>query len=175
MAEPDQTDLQSAVEPKEPSLPSYIVSPADIRRLLREIEGIGDFLVQSKVRASGSSMQLPRTTKSLDEISKAQGFNLLEEADRRKLKEFLESAQQKAPVVHISFASDPSLPFLEKIVEWFRREVNPMTLLNIGLEPGIAAGCILRTSNHSFDLSLRQYFKKQQPLLLKHLSGAKNE
>ena len=167
----DHANSQKA-ETKILKLPEIIVGSADLRRLVREIEAISDFLVQSKIRSGsdgGKSVQPPHTTQLLDELSKSLELNLLEKTGQDQLKEFLKKAQISAPVVHISFASDPPPQFMGKIVQWFRREIHPMVLLNVGLEPSIAAGCIVRTSSRVFDLSLRSSLMKQQPLLREYL------
>jgi hypothetical protein len=58
--------------------------------------------------------------------------------------------------MHMSFSSEPSQLFLVKLVTWLRQEINPYTLVTVGLQPNIGAGCILRSLNKYFDLSLRQ-------------------
>ena len=72
-------------------------------------------------------------------------------------------------MIHISFAADPSAAFTDKIVAWFRENIHPFVLIQVGLQPTIAAGCVVRTANHSFDFSLRQHFTKQRQLLIDKL------
>jgi hypothetical protein len=155
---------------EELKLPESIIGAADITRLLRELSDLDDFLAQAKIRASGGAAQLPRTTRMLDEAAKALNLDMIKEEERTKLKDFLQKAQH-GPVMHMSFAAEPSPQFLHKIIAWFRTEINPLTLLQIGLQPGIAAGCILRTPNHYFDLSLQKHFKEQQALLFEKLGN----
>jgi F0F1-type ATP synthase delta subunit len=69
----------------------------------------------------------------------------------------------------MSFAADPSASFSAKIVGWLRANIHPLSLLEIGLQPTIAAGCIVRTTNKVFDLSLRNRFSEHTELLLKSL------
>jgi F0F1-type ATP synthase delta subunit len=68
-------------------------------------------------------------------------------------------------VLHISFSADPSVSFLEKLMAWLRKEIHPLVLVTVGLQPSIGAGCIIRSTNKQFDLSLRQDFKKKQDML----------
>ena len=46
-------------------LPVQVVGTADVSRLIREVEGLDDFLMQAAIRTPGSSMKLPRTSRYL--------------------------------------------------------------------------------------------------------------
>ena len=154
------------VKQKSLELPLPVVSLTDLNRLQRELEAIDVFLIQAAVRKSGESMALPRTTRNLDNIVQLNKLNLLVKEDRVKLGEFIKSVRLNAPQVHISFASDPSAAFIQKIASWFRTNAHPLTILQIGLQPTIAAGCIVRTTNSYFDLSIRKDFQKKRQLLV---------
>jgi F0F1-type ATP synthase delta subunit len=67
----------------------------------------------------------------------------------------------------MSFAIEPSSFMTQKIVSWFRKEVHPALMLHTGIQPTIAAGCVMRTSNKYFDFSLRQHLTASQGLLTK--------
>lgn len=146
-------------------LSESVVSQVDIGRLRRELNSVDDFVVQSKVRKAGKQPALPRTTPILEEMAKHNKLNLLIEADRKKLDTVLKDLYSHAPVLHISFASDPSPVFLKKIITWLRSEIHPDILLQTGLQPSIAAGCIVRTPNKYLDLSLRKRFEQKRDLL----------
>ena len=98
-------------------------------------------------------------------------FNLLQTADRRAAAAFLLSVKQNAPVLHISFATDPTAAFTVKIIIWLRTNIHPYLLLKIGLEPRIAAGCIIRTPSKQYDFSLRRHFIDQRDQLISALKG----
>jgi hypothetical protein len=152
-------------------LPVQIVGPVDINRLLRELEAVEDFMGQAAIREPGTSLKLPRTSRLLDEFSNGNKLNFLMPEDRAETKTFLSNLQEQAPVLHFSFASDPSAVFVSKIVTWLRANIHPQLLLRVGLEPTIAAGCVVRTSSHQFDFSLRQHFAAERPTLIKLLDG----
>jgi F0F1-type ATP synthase delta subunit len=44
-------------------------------------------------------------------------------------------------------------------------------MLQIGLQPAIAAGCMLRTTNKVFDMSLRTHLMKQSDYLARMIEG----
>lgn len=151
-------------------LPLLATSPSDIARLSRELEAIDDSLLELEVRHGADKLQLPRTSQLMDQLTELNKLNLLHKTDRRLLKQFLEAVKKQAPVVHMSFSADPSAVFLEKLVTWLRREIHPQVLLTIGLQPTLGAGCIVRTTNHQFDFSLRQDFAKKRNLLIGKLT-----
>jgi F0F1-type ATP synthase delta subunit len=153
-------------------LPPSLVTPSDISRLLSELEVIEDKMLQQKARKSDDAKSLPTLSKRLESVVDLNKFDLLQPEDRQALKAFLLDIKQKAPLLHISFSSEPSTTFLDKLVVWLRREINPHVLLSIGLQPAIGAGCIVRTTNKYFDLSLRQTFIAKRPLLLEQIVPA---
>ena len=146
-------------------LSTNIVSQVDIARILRELKNLDDFFVAANARAAGTPMQLPRLTRLLDEIAKENKYNLLEPADRKSLAQKLDQIIGNAPLLHISFAAEPSPKAVEKILIWFRTNIHPQALLQVGLQPTIAAGCVLRTANKIFDMSLREHLTEQQKYL----------
>jgi hypothetical protein len=150
-------------------LPLLAVSPADINRLSRELESIENTLLELGVRKDDADIKLPRTSRLIDQVVELNSLNLVHQGDRLLLRQFLQAVKQRAPVMHMSFGADPSAMFLEKLLNWLRREIHPQLLLTIGLQPTIGAGCIVRTTNHQFDLSLRQDFAKKRELLLNKL------
>lgn len=150
-------------------IPIAVVSKRDVVRLARETENIDTFMTQAKIRQAGESMQLPKTSKLLETVADVNGLNLLENEGRKAMKAGLTQLIDSARVVHISFASSPSAKFLEKITQWFRREIDPNLLLEIGLQPSIAAGFTLRTNNKYYDFSLRKSLAGNQNILLEKL------
>ena len=151
-------------------LPTLVVTPVDVSRLRREIEALGEYLRQASLRKGGDvTPKLPKTSRMLDELAALNKVNLLQVDERDRLDGGLLSVQHDAPVIHISFSSDPSSAFMNKIIVWFRENINPSVLLSIGLQPTIAAGCIVRTPNHYYDFSLRKRFEAQRNVLVEML------
>lgn len=163
----------SAKESVTMKLPAVIAGPADVGRLIRELEMIGDALLQAGLKSSGTSseVKMPKTSQLMDRAVEANKLNLLHESDRTALNEFLSGVKAQAPLLHISLSADPSPRFTEKLVVWLRREVHPSVLVTVGLQPNIGAGCIVRTTNKQFDFSLRQDFMKKRDLLLKKIAA----
>ena len=160
------------MEPKTIKLPNGLVSQVDVARMLRELNALEDFFVGAAVRKSGSPMQPPRLTRLLNGLAEDNRYNLLEDKDRTELHAALSGVLENAPLLHISFAAEPSIKALETILVWFRNNIHPHALLQVGLQPSIAAGCILRTQNKVFDLSMRSYLEKQEKYLVELIAGA---
>lgn len=155
-------------------LPLTVVGRSDLQRMLREIERLDDFFVSAASRKSGTPIQPPRITRMLDEVARNNGFNLLEAGHRKDFATALKDLLNSAPSLHISFASEPSPRALERILSWFRDNIHPQALLQVGLQPSIAAGCVLRTPNQMFDMSIGARLKTQEEYLAKLIGGSVN-
>jgi F0F1-type ATP synthase delta subunit len=153
-------------------LSTNIVSQVDVARILRELKNLDDFFIAAKTRTAGSPMQLPRLTRLLDQVARENNYNLLEESHRKALYQELDQIIGTAPLLHISFAAEPSTQALEKILIWFRTNIHAQALLQVGLQPTIAAGCVLRTNNKVFDMSLRENLSNQKPFLVQLIDSA---
>jgi F0F1-type ATP synthase delta subunit len=155
-------------------LPDAVSSPADVGRLLQEITAVDEAILQHKLRKSESGLPLPATSRLMEKLIELNNLNLLQAADRQLLSRFLTAIKTKAPVLHVSFAADPSPDFMGKLAARLRQDVHPYALMTIGLQPNIGAGCMLRTTNKYFDFTLRNKFKSQRSLLLDKIAGMKS-
>lgn len=151
------------------ALPAMVTGPADVARLLLEMEALEEYLATATLRhktESSVEVKLPKMSRTLEALADINDVDLLQNDDRQHLAALLESVQQHAPVVHISFAAEPSAAFTAKIVAWFRGNISQYTLLQVGLQPTIAAGCVVRTTNKMFDFSLRRSLRDKRQLLV---------
>lgn len=164
-AQTASTQQNQPVVPAGLRLPAAMVSRGDVSRCLRELDGLNDYFHQAAVRGN-KDQALPQVSLVLEGLAAANGANLLHGAHRDQLKSFLTQVRAKAPVVHMSFPSAASNQFIARIVEWFRTEVDSHTLLHVGLQPELAAGCTLRTLNKSFDFSFRKRFEQSKQKLM---------
>lgn len=153
-------------------LPTLIFGSVEVRRLLRELEMLDEQLRQMALRRD-EKFEMPRVSRLLDALASENRRDLLRGTDRTILRDFLRHIIEQAPTIHVSFAADPSSAFIAKIVSWFRANIDAHALVQIGLQPSIAAGCVVRTQNKVFDLSLRNHFSRQTELLIASLRGDK--
>lgn len=164
--------LDGQAPSKQLELPTLVFGPIEVRRLQRELDSLEEYIQQSEIRSKGRQAPLPKTSRLLDALAGNNNLNLLTAESRSLLKQFLANVDSKAPIIHISFAADPSSAFTAKIVAWLRTNIHPYALLHLGLQPSIAAGCIVRTQNRAFDFSLRNRFHEQRALLLEAIGGS---
>lgn len=146
-------------------LPLSVITLIDLARVGRELTDLHEFMLQAAIRTPGTPMQLPRLSKLLDDTATVNKLNLLEEQDRKALINALVYVKKHAPKLHISFSAEPNAQFVTKIADYIRTNISPLALIQVGLQPTIAAGCILRTPNKQYDLSLRQHLRNNRKLL----------
>lgn len=153
-------------------LPVAIVGAVDLSRLQREIEKLqGDLQAQSIRVDSNSAMQLPKLSLLLEQFVQTNKLDLLKLSDREQAVQFLSDTKKDAPKIHLSFSADPSPQFMQKLTIWLRQNIHPTLLITIGLQPGIGAGCVLRTPNKYFDLSLGKSLADKRELLMQQLQA----
>jgi F0F1-type ATP synthase delta subunit len=159
-----------APEPSSFVLPPLVIGVADIMRLKRELDALSEYLHQAALRHTPESeLKLPKTSRVLDELIKANKLDLLKREQYELTMAQLETIEQKAPQIHLSFSSDPSSAFIVRVVEWLRQNIHPGLLVQVGLQPTLAAGCIVRTTNKQFDLSLKHHFETARPSLIQKI------
>ncbi len=149
-------------------IPLGVMTKTDVARLVRELDDLEDNLRQAHLHQKPGSTKV-NISQSLRETAHVNNCDLKTVAVRTQLRDNLNALKKSAPVMHISFATSPKVEFLSDIAGWFRREVHPHSLLEVGLQPSIAAGCVLRTTNKYFDFSLRRRLLENNELLTKTL------
>lgn len=153
------------------NLPLTIMTKTDLSRLAREVESLDEFLLQVSAAGPKGSVTQPKTSRSLEDLAANAQLKLPDKSDRLKLRQALENLRDNSPVIHFSFAAEPQPQFLQKILEWLRKEIHPNALIQVGLMPDIAAGCIVRTNNHYFDFSLRHNLKEKRTVLVEGIKS----
>ncbi len=151
-------------------LPELVVGVADVMRMRRELDALQEFLHQAALRhTSETELKMPKTSRMLDNLTAANQLNLLNREHYEATINHLDFILKESPQIHIAFSTDPSSAFVVKIVEWLRLNIHPLLLVQIGLQPNLAAGCIVRTTNKHFDMSLKHHFEAARPALITKL------
>ncbi len=154
-------------------VPARLISFVDLSRVVRELDTLDDALRQASIRNSGQSVQLPRTTQMLEDTATINGLSLLDAKHREVLLGALKKFQTNPPLIHMSFTVEPSAKFVEKMITWLRANIKDNILLEIGLQPTIVAGCVVRTQNKVFDMSLRANLSEKRDVLVSYIAGGK--
>lgn len=147
-------------------LPEMLYVRSDVNRLLREIEALEESTHAAKVRPEEQKAP-SRLLQQIIDTNVHDGVA----PSYQELKRVLTKLHDSAPVVQLSFAANPTSEFMARIVSWFRSEVHPYVMVQIGLQPSIAAGCVVRTPNQYFDLTMRKHFQQKRDVLVQQLRG----
>jgi hypothetical protein len=158
-------------EPTSLKLPVSLVGSSNVSRLLRELEAAKEFMTQAGIRSPDVPLKLPKISGVLQDLVSHNNLDLSKKGDMQAVVGFLSHLQATAPLMNISFAVDPSAKVIEKVIIWLRREIHPHTLLQMGLQPSIGAGFILRTPNRSIDCSLSSSFNKHKGSLIEAINN----
>lgn len=147
-------------------LPSSVATPRQVSLISRELSALDEQLSQDELKGQKSDLKVKDISSDLHEFLRLNTLDILKSEDRQKGVNYLAAIAAKAPVVHFSFAVEPSQQVTEKMVSWFRSNIHPQTLVVVGLTPGIGAGCYLRTTNKVFDFSLKTRLKDNRQSLV---------
>ncbi|HSX35666.1 MAG TPA: hypothetical protein VLH84_01890 [Patescibacteria group bacterium] len=153
-------------------LPLLVFGVVEVRRLKRELEALDEFMRQAAIREPGTQPTLPRLSRMCEALASVNNVNLLLSEHLKATQAFLDELEDEAPNIHMSFATDPSSAFTAKLVAWLRANIHPYLLVEVGLQPTLAAGCVARTNNKMFDMSLRNRFTNSEKLLLESFALA---
>lgn len=150
-------------------LPEQLTSSVDLSRLIRELEALDESLRQAQLRKPGTPTKLAKTSATLEDLARQNDIALTDQKQREQLIKLLDAFLQHAPRVHMSLAAEPSGAFVRKVVVWMRANLHPLILLEVGLQPTLAAGCMVRTENRMFDMSLRHRFTENRHMLVEKI------
>ncbi len=137
-------------------LPTTIASRRDVIRLHREVRSFIDATTQSIMRHD-NPVKYPAISDQLRALAVVNQVDMRDPKRCEELLKKIEYVKANAPSVHISFPVEPTADILERLVVWFRQEINPLIVIQVGIQPTIAAGVVVRTPNHQFDFSLRRH------------------
>lgn len=152
--------------------PPALVSRADLARLVREIEDVDNDLEAQKARnhATGKTgYKLPNLSRTMSDFVELNSVDMANDQVRMHLKEQMKRMKDKAPIVHMTFATEADPASLQKLVAYLRTEIHPQALLIVGLQPSLIGGVYLRTPNHVHDFSVRAKLAEKRGVILQDL------
>jgi F0F1-type ATP synthase delta subunit len=153
-------------------LPNSLIGRFELSELMREVEDLDMALEGQKVRGTNKNgYKLPALSRSLSDFLTVNKLDINDDNVRLDIKKQLKIVKTKAPAIAITFATDADPNSLEQLVSWIRKELHPLAIINVGIQPGLIGGAYIRTPNHVHDFSMRGLFKGKTNLLLKDLEG----
>ena len=138
------------------SLPSSVATKAQLLSLRKNVDDVLEAITQNQIRLEENVEpkdvpQVSGTLASLLSINKLKPTTEI----IQEIKKWVEFLLHHAPIVRITLASEPGPKELNRLVDWFRQESGKIVLLHVGIQPTIAAGAVVRTTSHRYDMSLR--------------------
>ena len=139
-------------------LPSALITRADLARLVREIESVDNEIEAQKARnhtTGKKEIHMPGVSQGLNDFAELNKLDLTDDQSRMLVKEQMKAIKDKAPVIHLTFATEADQMSLKQLVEYIRGSLHPQALLHVGLQPALVGGVYMRTPNHVHDFSIR--------------------
>ncbi len=147
-------------------LPATMASKKDLADFISEYENLDNELENQKIRGS-KEYHLPPVSKNLTDFIELNKIDLSSDKRRMDLKQELRGLKDKAPIVHMTFATNADPASLATLVDWMRKELHPWTIISVGLQPSLIGGVYVRTPSHVHDFSMKAMFKGKTELLIK--------
>lgn len=144
--------------------------------VIRNLEAVLDAYVENSVRSQEGVdfTAQAKVSSNLAELVKANQLDVSVDT-LKSLQTWLLHLKDHAPVVRFTFANDPNPQFLAAIVEWLRRNSGQFVLIRYGVQPSIAAGCLMYTPKRRYDFSLRQNILDRGEDIIKYIRKAAAE
>lgn len=155
------------------AFPPALTGRADLSRLLRELEVIDNDLESQRARATDKSQgyHLPTMSQAMSDFLELNKVDMANDHARMQLTTNLRKLKDRAPVIHMTFATEADPQSLGQIVAWARKELHPQALISVGLQPSLIGGVYVRTPNHVHDYTIRANMKKSREILTKDIAS----
>lgn len=135
------------------NLPIDVYSPDQLSELVLELQDLAAALRDSTAR--GETNEIP-ISPDLAALLTANATNSTDAAAVEALTKDVEATLQAAPTVHILLAASPNRVIKRQLVEWFRTEISPQTLMTFAARSDLGGGAIVQAGSHLYDLSFRR-------------------
>ena len=151
-------------------LPNTIGGKRDLILAMRQVEGVLNDRLQDEVRERVGAQKVGTKVgqRMLGQLLEANKLTD-DTATLKTLLQQMEGFKQHAPHVRIAFSQEPDQDLYQKVVGWFRREIHPGILVQIGVQPTIGGGFVLQTPVRRYDLSLKTRILNSTPKFLEVL------
>ena len=139
-------------------LPNSIATKSDLVGVIRNVDEVLDNYVENRIRnMEGVDFQSrPDVTSNLAELVSINKLDVNVDT-LKSLKQWLDHLNDHAPIVRFTFASDPNPEFIGGLVNWLRTATGRFVIIRYGIQPTIAAGCLMYTPARRYDFSLRNH------------------
>lgn len=146
-------------------LPQELATVPDLFMAYRELRAAVEAADQVNLTTGRPLLTQVDMSASLAEFFRVNELDIGDGRHRAVALAALEDLRNSATTISVSFASQPSLGAVRVISKWFRDNVSPTAVLQVGVSPSIVAGCIVRTQNRVFNFTLNKQFEDAKPAL----------
>ena len=148
-------------------LPNTIGGKRDLILATRQVEQILNDRLQDEVREKFGAQKVG-TKAGQQMLNELLEVNKLKDDTNtlKKLVQQLEGIKQHAPQIRVSYSQEPDQDLYKKTVAWFRKEIHPGVLVQVGVQPTIGAGFVLQTPARRYDFSLKTKILSSTPKFL---------
>lgn len=135
------------------NLPIDVYSPDQLSELVLELQDLAAALRDETARGEKNEIAI---SPDLAALLNANQTNSTDIEAIEALTKDAEATLQAAPTVHILLAASPNRVIKRQLVEWFRTEINPQTLMTFAARSDLGGGAIVQAGSHLYDLSFRR-------------------
>jgi hypothetical protein len=158
-------------------IPISVASSDDLQLLTLEVKKIIDLSREQSLRKTSSSklpeLDISPPLRELLELNSGDaipGISKLEE-----LEEWLEEAKISAPQIHLTLPGAPGQKQKTEIIEWFRDQIHPLSMVFFEYNRSLAGGFAIRLGGQMFDYSFRHALLSNPDAMVRVMKSLKVE
>lgn len=141
-------------------LPLDLYSPEQLSAIIIELRAhsgsLRDTAIRTRVSPQHDQPTAAHTSALLMAAFREAGIKPTDQPGAEKLLKQLEAIRDRAPAVHLMMAALPNRDFKRKLVEWFRTEIHPYSLLTFATRADLGGGIIIQAGSHIYNYSFRE-------------------
>lgn len=152
------------------SLPSQLYSTRQLDGLVLEMSQYADFLRSAAITqivANGAApTEEPSWSAIVPLVIRAAGItDPMSAEDLDNLVLVLKDLQQTAPSCNLTLAAVPNQLHMQRIVTWFRQNIDPNMLISFEVNRAVLGGVVVRAGSHIYDYSWRKQLLAKKDLI----------
>jgi hypothetical protein len=147
------------------ALPPSVSGRMQLARLVRELESLENEFETQKAQDREAKPRIPAMSQGMADCVELNAVNIMSGQARMQLKKTLNLAKEKAPTIHFTFAVEADPRSIQQLVAYVRKEIHPMALISVGMQPSLVGGAFVRTPNQLHDFSLRALLKGKRNVI----------
>jgi hypothetical protein len=160
----------------QPNFQKYFLSTQDLKEVILEVHKYATWFNQTAVKmriTKDNSYELPTILPAATNIiNEWLAGRAPSQKSIQDLLTALEDFEATAPIVTVTLAAPPPNSLKQTLAEWFRKNVDPNTLVNFKFNRTILGGMVVSYKSHVYDWSFRRQIltsKEKFPEVLRNV------